>query len=63
MLAKLVECSPFAQETDIQSQIKSYQRLKKVVLDTSLLNTDSIRYLSRVKWRKTKEKSSALSNT
>ena len=28
-----------AQETWVQSQVKSYQRLKKMVLDASLLNT------------------------
>ena len=26
-------------ETGVQSQVKSYQRLKKMVLDTALLNT------------------------
>ena len=28
-----------ARETWVQSQVESYQRLKKMVLDTSLLNT------------------------
>ena len=34
-----VECSPMAQETGVQSQVKSYQNLKKRVLDATLLNT------------------------
>ena len=41
-----VECSPMAQETGVQSQVESYQRIKKMILDTSLL----IRYVSRVRW-------------
>ena len=36
---KWLEYSPMAQETGVQSQVKSYQRLKKMVLDTALLNT------------------------
>ena len=28
-----------AQETRVQSQVESYQRLKKIVLDAALLNT------------------------
>ncbi len=36
---KELECSPMAWETGIESQVKSYQRLKKMVLDASLLNT------------------------
>ena len=38
-MAKSIECSPMAKETRIQSLVKSYQRLKKVVLDATLLNT------------------------
>ena len=36
--AKWVECSPMVQETGVQSQVESYQRLKKMVLDITLLN-------------------------
>ena len=36
---KRLECSPMARETWVQSQVESYQRLKKMVLDASLLNT------------------------
>ena len=38
-LAKSVEYSPMVREIGVQSQVESYQRLKKMVLDTSLLNT------------------------
>ena len=34
-------------ETTVQSQVESYQRLKKIVLDTSLLNTQH--YKLRIK--------------
>ena len=40
-------------ETWVQSQVASYQRLKKMVLDTSLLNTQQYKVLSRVKWSNT----------
>ena len=45
-----LECLPMAWETWVQSQVKSYQRLKKTVFDASLLNTSIIKYRSRVKW-------------
>ena len=32
-------------ETRFQSQFESYQRLKKIVLDTFLLNTQHLRYV------------------
>ena len=38
-LAQWVVCSPMVLETGIQSQVESYQRLKKMVLDATLLNT------------------------
>ena len=38
-MARLLECSPMARETRVQSQVESYQRLKKMALDASLLNT------------------------
>ena len=34
-----VECLPMIRETRVQSQVESYQRLKKMVLDAALLNT------------------------
>ena len=38
------------QETGVQSQVKSYQRLKKMVLDAALLNTqhDKVRIKGKV---------------
>ena len=42
-----LECSPMARETWVQSQVESYQRLKKMVLDASLLNTQH--YKVRIK--------------
>ena len=48
-LAKWVECSQMIRETAVQSQVESYQRLKKMVLDTSLLNTQH--YKVRIKGR------------
>ena len=43
-----------AQKTRVQSQVESYQRLKKMVLDASLLNTQHYEL---------REKSSALPYT
>ena len=40
-----------AQETWVQSQVESYQRLKKWYLIRSCLTLSIIRYGSRVKWR------------
>ena len=38
-LTKRLACSLMAQGTGVQSQVESYQRLRKMGLDTSLLNT------------------------
>ena len=43
----MLECSPMARESWVQSQVESYQRLKKMVLDASLLNTQH--YKVRIK--------------
>ena len=43
-------CSPMVQETWVQSQVESYQRLKKWYLMPSCLTLSIIRYRSRVKW-------------
>ena len=42
--------SVFAQETGVQSQVKSYQRLKKWYLIPACLTLSIMRYASRVKW-------------
>ena len=47
ILAYWLERSPMARETWVQSQVESYQRLKKMVLDVSLLNTQH--YKVRIK--------------
>ena len=49
-LAKRLECSPLARETWVQSQVESYQRLKKWYLMPPCLTLSIIRYGSRVKW-------------
>ena len=45
-----IECSPIARETWVQSQVESYQRLKKWYLMPTCLTLSIIRYGSRVKW-------------
>ena len=39
-----------SQETMVQSQVESYQRLKKIVLDFSLLNTQHYKVWIKGKW-------------
>ena len=46
----IIECSPVAWETRVQSQVESYQRLKKWYLIPPCLTLSIIRYGSRVKW-------------
>ena len=50
-----LECSPMAQETWVQSQVKSYQRLKKWYLMPPCLTLSIIRQGSRVKWSNLRE--------
>ena len=59
---KWLESSPMAWETGVQSQVKSYQRLKKWYLMPPCLTLSIIRYVSRVKWSNP-EKGVALSPT
>ena len=49
-LAWWLECSPMVQETWVQSQVESYQRLKKWYLMPPCLTLSIIRYRSKVKW-------------
>ena len=49
-LAEQLECSPKARQIGVQSQVKSYQRLKKWFLMLPCLTLSIIRYGSRVKW-------------
>ena len=50
ILAERLKCSPMARETWVQSQVKSYQRLKKWYLMPPCLTLSIIRYGSRVNW-------------
>ena len=45
-----VEYSPMVRETKVQSQVRSYQRLKKRYLIPPYLTLSIIRYGSKVKW-------------
>ena len=45
-----LECLPMVQETGVQSQVKSYQKLKKWYLMPPWLTLSIIRWGSRVKW-------------
>ena len=45
-----------AWETGVQSQVESYQRLKKMVLDSSLLNTQHYKVQNKSKVEQSKEK-------
>ena len=46
----VVECSPMTRDTGVQSQVESYERLKKWFLIPPCLTLSIIRYVSRVKW-------------
>ena len=59
-LAKWVDCSPLARETRVQSQVMSYQRLLKMVLDTSLFNTQHYKVHIKGKVEQSRGRSSAL---
>ena len=48
LLAQWVECSPIVQETWVQSQVASYQRLLKWYLIPPFFTLSNIRYVSRV---------------
>ena len=50
LIGLVVECSSMAWVTGVQSQVESYQRLKKWYLIPSFLTLSIIRCISRVKW-------------
>ena len=58
-----VERSLVVWKTWVQSQVTSYQRLKKMVLDTSLLNTQQYKVRIKGKVEQSRERSSALPYT
>ena len=51
------------QETGVQSQVESYQRLKKMVLDAALLNTQHYKVWIKGKVEQSRERSSTLPYT
>ena len=68
MLAKWGEWLPIVSENGVQSQLKSYQRLKKkkkkkMVLDAALLNTQNSKVGIKGKVEQAKDWSSALPYT
>ena len=52
-----------ARETGVQSQVESYQRLKKMVLDAALLNIQHYKVRIKGKVEQSRERSSALPYT
>ena len=52
---------PMARETWVQSQVESYQRLKEMVLDATLLNTLHYKVRMKGKVEQLRERSSAIS--
>ena len=52
-----------ARESQIQSQVESYQRLKKIGLDASLLNTQQYKVGIKGKVGQSRERSRALPYT
>ena len=57
-----VERSTMVRETVVQSQVKSYQKLKKMVLDAIMLNTQHYKVGMKGKVEKSREWNSALSS-
>ena len=47
-LASWSKCSPMVQETEVQSQVELYQRLKKYYLMPPCLTLSIVRYGSRI---------------
>ena len=62
-MAKWLECSPMVRETWVQSQDESCQRLKKMVLDATLLNTEHYKVRIKGKVGQSRERSSAIPYT
>ena len=54
---------PMARKTGVQSQVESYQRLEKMVLEATLLNTQHYKVRIKGKVEKSREWSSALPYT
>ena len=54
------DSSPMVWETEVQSQVGSYQRLKKMVLDAALLNTQHYKVSIKGKVMQSRERSNTL---
>ena len=63
LLAWWLECLPMVWETWVQSRVESYQRLKKMVLHASLLNTQQYKVGMKGKVEQSREGSSTLPYT
>ena len=50
-----IECSPMVLETRVQSQVESYQRLKRWYVIPPCLTLIMLRYVWRIKWSNTME--------
>ncbi len=61
--AKWLECLLMAQGTWVQSQVESYQKLKKMLLDATLLNTHHYKVRIKGKMEQSRERSSTLPYT
>ena len=59
-LALRVECLLMFLETRVHSQVESYQRFKKTLLDAALLNTQHYKVWTKGKMEQSREWSSAL---
>ena len=59
-MGRYIECSRMTRETVVQSQVASYQRLKKMLLDAALLNNQNYKVPIKGKVEQSREKSSAL---
>ena len=55
ILAKWVKCSLMAKVTGVQSQVESYQRFKKIIIDTFLLKTQHYNVRIKGKWNNPKK--------
>ena len=62
-LAKWVECSLIVRETGVQYQVESYQRIKEIVLDAALINTQHYKVAIKGKVEQSREWSSAFPYT
>ena len=63
IFAYLVECTPMVRETGVQSQVRVTPKTLKMVLDTSLLNSQQYKVCIKGNVEQSRERSSVLSYT